>query len=313
MKKDQYIPHEVSMRNTTEIINLIESEGAAGYGIYWALMEYLRVQDGYVGDLQALASLKRQLKIRQAKLDRVLYDFGLFEFYKGTFYSRKLNEVMKPFEERRARIDAYKRNKEMEKILKFSEIGSEKSDIVPLEVKGQGKGEGEGKEEGKEDTSSPISSSSAEAAEEKAEEVAAKEALPVSFVPAWERYVNELQEDEQWKELVAMRSGLKEKFYELFPRIVEAFKRHVRSIGNEGHILSPGDAKHYFWFFMSPSSPTYKNLILELQKPIDKGEYKHEDYEPATGQRSYCGVPIPADAPPRPNAQAVWCDGKWVY
>ena len=69
MKKDQYIPHEVSMRNTTEVMNLIESEGMAGYGIYWALMEYLRVQDGYVGDLQALAPLKRQLKIRQSKLD----------------------------------------------------------------------------------------------------------------------------------------------------------------------------------------------------------------------------------------------------
>ena len=313
MKKDQYIPHEVSMRNTTEVMNLIESEGMAGYGIYWAIMEYLRVQNSYVGDVQALAPLKRQLKIRQAKLDRVLYDFGLFEFHRGTFYSRKLNEVMKPFEERRARIDAYKRNKEMEKILKFSEIGSEKSDIVPLEVKGQGKGEGEGKGEGKEDTSSPISSSSAEA-EEAVEEVA-EEALPVSFVPAWERYVNELQEDEQWKELVAMRSGLKEKFYVLFPRIVEAFKRHVRSIGNEGQILSPGDAKHYFWFFMSPSSPTYKNLILELQKPVDKGKYKHEDYDPVTGQRSYCGVPIPADAPPRPNEQAVWSEDrrKWVY
>ena len=304
MKKDQYIPHEVSMRNTTEIINLIESEGAAGYGIYWALMEYLRVQDGYVGDLQALASLKRQLKIRQAKLDRVLYDFGLFEFYKETFYSRKLNEVMKPFEERRARIDAYKRNKEMEKILKFSEIGSEKSDIVPLEVKGQGKGEGKG--EGKEDTSSPISSSStAEAAEEKV--------LSSSFVPTWERYIDELKDDEQWMELIAMRSGLKQQFYTLFPRIVESFKRHVRAIGNEGHIVSSGDAKHYFWFFMNPSSPTYKNLILELQKPVDKGKYKYEDRDPVTGQRSYCGVPIPADAPPRPNSQAVWCDGKWVY
>ena len=110
-----------------------------------------------------------------------------------------------------------------------------------------------------------------------------------------------------------MRSGLKEKFSVLFPRIVEAFKRHVRAIGNEGQILSPGDAKHYFWFFMNPSSPTYKNLILELQKPVDMGKYKHEDRDPTTGQRSYCGVPIPADAPPRPNAQAVWCDGKWVY
>ena len=311
MKKDQYIPHEVSMRNTTEVMNLIESEGMAGYGIYWALMEYLRVQDGYIGHLRALDPLKRQLKIRQPKLDKVLHGYGLFICVGNNFYSPKLNEVMKPFEDRRARIEAYKRKKEKENALEISEVGSEKSDIVSFEVKGKVKGKGEG--EGKEDTSSPISSSSAEAAEEKAEEVAAKEALPVSFVPAWERYVDELQEDEQWKELVAMRSGLKEKFYELFPRIVEAFKRHVRSIGNEGQILSPGDAKHYFWFFMSPSSPTYKNLILELQKPLDKGEYKHEDYDSTTGQRSYCGVPIPADAPPRPNGQAVWCDGKWVF
>ena len=112
---------------------------------------------------------------------------------------------------------------------------------------------------------------------------------------------------------MAIRTGLKQQFYTLFPRIVESFKRHVRSIGNEGRILSPGDAKHYFFFFLNPSSPTYKNLILELQKPVDKGKYKHEDRDPTTGHRSYCGVPIPADAPPRPNSQAVWCDGKWVY
>ena len=67
MKKDQYIPHEISMRSTTEVMNLIEKEGPAGYGIYWSLLEYLRVQENYIGDLQALSSLKRQLKIRQSK------------------------------------------------------------------------------------------------------------------------------------------------------------------------------------------------------------------------------------------------------
>ncbi|MBR5540747.1 MAG: DUF4373 domain-containing protein [Bacteroides sp.] len=41
MKKDQYIPHEVSMRNTTEVMNLIENEGMTGYGIYWAITDYL--------------------------------------------------------------------------------------------------------------------------------------------------------------------------------------------------------------------------------------------------------------------------------
>ena len=300
MKKDQYIPHEVSMRNTTEVMNLIEKEGMAGYGIYWAIMEYLRVQDNYIGDLQALKSLARQLRVRLPKLKRIMENYGLFSCTGTTFLSPKLVEVMKPFEDRRARIEAYKRNKEKANQQLISEVNSEKSDIISFEVKGKG----EGKVKGKEETTTPISSSSAERVEE---------ALPVSFVPAWERYVDELQEDEQWKELVAMRSGLKEKFATLFPRIVEAFKRHVRSIGNERQILSHSDAKHYFWFFMNPSSPTYKNLILELQKPIDKGEYKYEDRDPTTGERSYCGVPIPADAPTRPNDQAVWCVGKWVF
>ena len=302
MKKDQYIPHEISMRNTTEVMNLIEKEGSAGYGIYWALMEYLRVQDGYIGDIQALKPLKRQLKIRQSKLDKVLYGYGLFVCNGNTFYSLKLNEVMKPFEQRRAKIEAYKRNKEKENSLGISDVRSKKSDIVSFEVKG--KGEGKEKEE--------VSSSSSISSFSSAEAVEIKE-LPIPFIPVWEKYVDDLQQDEQWKELMAIRTGLKQEFYTLFPRIVESFKRHVRSIGNEGRILSPGDAKHYFFFFLNPSSPTYKNLILELQKPVDKGKYKHEDRDPTTGQRSYCGVPIPADAPPRPNSQAVWCEGKWVY
>ena len=301
MKKDQYIPHEISMRSTTEVMNLIEKEGPAGYGIYWALMEYLRVQDGYIGDIQALKTLKRELKIRQTKLDKVLYGYGLFECNGNTFHSPKLNEVMKPFERRRAKIEAYKRNKEKENSLEINGVGSEKNGIVSFEVKG--KGEVKGKEE---DTSSSISSSSS------AEAVEIKE-LPIPFIPVWEKYVDDLRQDEQWKELMAIRTGLKQQFYTLFPRIVESFKRHVRSIGNEGRILSPGDAKHYFFFFLNPSSPTYKNLILELQKPIDKGKFKYEDRDSATGQRSYCGVPVPDDAPPRPNSQAVWCEDKWIF
>ena len=301
MKKDQYIPHEISMRSTTEVMNLIEKEGPAGYGIYWALMEYLRVQDGYIGDIQALKTLKRELKIRQTKLDKVLYGYGLFECNGNTFHSPKLNEVMKPFERRRAKIEAYKRNKEKDNSLEINGDCSEKNGIVSFEVKG--KGEVKGKEE---DTSSSISSSSS------AEAVEIKE-LPIPFIPVWEKYVDDLRQDEQWKELMAIRTGLKQQFYTLFPRIVESFKRHVRSIGNEGRILSPGDAKHYFFFFLNPSSPTYKNLILELQKPIDKGKFKYEDRDSATGQRSYCGVPVPDDAPPRPNSQAVWCEDKWIF
>ena len=295
MKRDQYIPHEVSMRNTNEVMNLIEKEGMAGYGIYWALMEYLRIQDNYVGDMEALDVLKRELKIRQTKLDKVLHGYGLFVCNGNTFYSPKLNEVMKPFEQRRVRIEAYKRQKEKENLLEISEVSSEKSDIVSFEGKGEGKGEGK----------------TTSTKEEKDDDVVA--VIPVPSTLAWERYVDELAKEQQWVEVMAMRSGLGLVFVNRFPEVLRLFKRHVQAVGNEKDIQSPGDAKRYFCFYNTPGSAPFRQLVEELQKPIDKGKYKHEDIDLATGARSYCGIPIPSDAPPRPNNQAVWDGRKWRY
>ena len=297
MKRDQYIPHEVSMRSTSEVMNLIEKEGMAGYGIYWALMEYLRVQDNYVGDLRLLSTLKRQLKIRQTKLDMVLHGYGLFVCNGDTFYSPKLNEVMKPFEDRRARIEAYKRQKEKGNSLEISEVSSEKSDIVSFE--GKGKGEGKGEEERK--TTSSLKEKDDDGLN------------PVSFTPAWERYVDGLRHEQSWIELMAMRSGMGKAFVQRFDEVLQLFKEHVQSVAHESHIISPSEAKRYFCFFNTPGSATFRKLVEELHKPIDKGKFRFEDRDPTTGQRSYCGIPIPNDAPPRPNDQAVWCEGKWIF
>ena len=296
MKKDQYIPHEVSMRNTTEVMNLIENEGMAGYGIYWALLEYLRTQDDYVGDLRVLKSLARQLKTKLAKIESVLNSYGLFSVTDYTFRSRKLESAMKPLEEKRkamskqnaGKAEANRKQNEVKTDAEHNQVSCNllktNSEMVLSKVK-------ESKVKKSKEITSSLSPS----------------------LPAWERYVDELQQEEQWKELMAMRTGLKQQFYTLYPRIAENFKQHVRLLGNEGRILSPSDAKHYFCFFLEPGSVTFKRLVAELQKPVDKGKYKFEDRDPVTDQRSYCGVPIPADAPPRPNEQAVWNGGKWVY
>ena len=299
MKRDQYIPHEVSMRNTSEVMNLIEKEGMEGYGIYWALMEYLRTQDDYIGDIEVLKSLARQLRVRLPKLKRIMENYGLFSCTETTFLSPKLVEVMKPFEDRRARIEAYKRQKQKENSLEISNVSSEKGSIVSFEVKG--KGEGKGKEERK--TTSSL--------KEKDDDGL----VPVSITPAWERYVDELRHEQSWIEIMAMRSGLGKAFVQRFDEVLQLFKEHVQAVAHESHIVSPSEAKRYFCFFNTPGSATFQKLVDELQKPVDKGKYKHEDYDPATGQRSYCGVPIPDDAPPRPNAQAAWCDGKrkWIF
>ena len=297
MKRDQYIPHEVSMRNTSEVMNLIEKEGMEGYGIYWALMEYLRTQDDYIGDIEVLKSLARQLRVRLPKLKRIMENYGLFSCTETTFLSPKLIEVMKPFEDRRARIEAYKRDKQKHNLLEISEVSSGKSDIVSFEVKG--KGEGKGKEERK--TTSSL--------KEKDDDGL----VPVSITPAWERYVDELRHEQSWIEIMAMRSGLGKAFVQRFDEVLQLFKEHVQAVAHESHIVSPSEAKRYFCFFNTPGSATFQKLVDKLQKPVDKGKYKHEDRDPTTGKRSYCGVPIPDDAPPRLNHQAVWCDGKWVF
>ncbi|MBQ6800402.1 MAG: DUF4373 domain-containing protein [Bacteroidaceae bacterium] len=282
MKKDQYIPHEVSMRNTSEVMNLIEKEGMAGYGIYWALMEYLRTQDDYKGDVRVLKSLARQLKTSIDRLMRILNSYGLFEVTDYTFLSLKLNSAMKPLEDKRKAMGARPDDDRRTTVQRNARNNLKISDDVSLsKVK-----ESKGKKSKEENTSS---------------------------TPAWERYVDELQQEQQWQELMAIRCGLKKQFFALYPRIVESFKNHVRSIGKEGHILSLSDAKHYFCFYLDPGSITFKRMVEELQKPVDKGVYRYEDRHPSAGPRSYCGVPIPPEAPPRPNNQAVWTGEEWFY
>ena len=290
MKKDQYIPHEVSMRNTTEVMHLIEKEGMAGYGIYWAIMEYLRTQDDYVGDVRVLKSLSRQLKTSVERLLRILKNYGLFDMTDFTFRSRKLEAVMKPLEDKRKAMKA--------RSCDDRKTTAQRNACNSLET-----------------NNNSFLSKVKESKVEKSKVSSSKEKDDVGVVPtlAWERHVDELANEQQWIEIMAMRSGLGKAFVQRFDEVLQHFKRHIQAVGNEKDIQSPGDAKRYFCFFNTPGSVTFRKLVDELQKPVDRGKYKHEDRDPTTGQRSYCGVPIPDDAPPRPNSQAVWCENKWVF
>ena len=296
MKKDQYIPHEVSMRSTTEVMNLIEKEGMAGYGIYWAIMEYLRTQDDYTGDVRVLRTLARQFKTKLCKVESVLHNYGLFTLTDFTFRSIKLDAMMRPLENKRKAMEKQneskpkaERNQDDCKTLKTNDS------VVLSKVK-----------ESKEKES--ITSSSKEEEGDAVDGVAS-----TSVTLAWERYVDQLADEQQWIEIMAMRSGLGLTFVKRFTEVLQHFKRHIQAVGNEKDIQSPSDAKRYFCFYNTPGSKPFRQLVDELHKPVDKGKYKYEDRDPATGQRSYCGVLIPADAPPRPNHQAVWCEEKWVY
>ena len=285
MKRDQYFPHEVNLRQTSEFMHLIEKEGMAGYGIYWGLIEYLRSQDNYTGDFKVLKTLARQMRTKPVKLETVLRNYGLFTLTDYTFSSAKLSETMMPLENKRKELNGQNESKTETKV-KQTAYNSLKTNTTSDTVKKSKV------KKSKENTSS-------------AEETAVSTTPTLSIRLPWETFVDELDKDQQWKEIMAMRSGLKKEFFTLYPRIIDGFKEHVRALGKESAILSSSDAKRYFCCYFTPGSYTYHQLMVQLKQP-DKNHNPFEERDPTTGQRSYCGVPIPDDAPPRPNAQAVW-------
>ena len=66
---------------------MIQKEGMKGYGIYWMILEFLRVQNGYKADVRILPVLARKMRVTVATLKRIIFDSGLFEVNNTTFSS----------------------------------------------------------------------------------------------------------------------------------------------------------------------------------------------------------------------------------
>ena len=138
-------------------------------------------------------------------------------------------------------------------------------------------------------------------------------------IPRWEQCINEAFITQSWLEAVGMMSGLKELFLNNLSFIRDLFKKHVVAQGNTGGITSVSEAEAYFANYIRRERPT--RLCLE-EKLKERSRMQNEStslspyetYNPLTGERSYCGVPLPADAPPRPNGRATWDNLKqsWI-
>ena len=138
-------------------------------------------------------------------------------------------------------------------------------------------------------------------------------------IPRWEQCINEAFITQSWLEAVGMMSGLKELFLNNLSFIRDLFKKHVVAQGNTGGITSVSEAEAYFANYIRRERPT--RLFLE-EKLKERSRMQNESislspyetYNPLTGERSYCGVLLPAGAPPRPNGRATWDNLKqsWI-
>ncbi|MBQ1973438.1 MAG: DUF4373 domain-containing protein [Paraprevotella sp.] len=177
MKNYNFIPHAANTRSRSQVINLIEAEGAAGYGFYWALLEYLRAQKHYIGDIRSIKNIARQMKVRIDKALRILNNYGLFIVEEVDFHSPFLDEKMSPMKR--------KRNKNV------SENDKTLSEVPcnTLEINGASFKE----EKRKEETTTSSSK----------EDVADDDVIK----QPWESYIDSLRHEEQWKEVMTIRSG----------------------------------------------------------------------------------------------------------
>ena len=102
-----------------------------------------------------------------------------------------------------------------------------------------------------------------------------------------------------------------------YKRILEIFKKHIRLYDKGAGLLFPEDVKRYFSNYIAAGSVTCRTLretlLKELENTVDKDVNRFESV--VDGRRTYLGHLIPADAPPRPDASAVWDDVKkrWAH
>ena len=103
MKIKNWFSHDSDARNDSKILNLRMRYGAAGYGVFFMLIERLREETNYMSikDYNAIAF---DLRVDAAVVKSVVEDFGLFAFTDDgeCFYSESLYGRMEIKDEKSA-------------------------------------------------------------------------------------------------------------------------------------------------------------------------------------------------------------------
>lgn len=286
MINDQYFPLEANMMSSDEICNLLREQGIKGFGVYMALLLELRKRDDHRSTLGALEVLAYTCRINKPYLRKIITDYNLFQVEgegdSACISSPYLDKVMEKLK--------IKRQQRQENGRKGADKRWQKEDGYangyPMAVKKSKEKKSKEEKNKEENTSS------------------------TSTPPRWEMYIDEAMNEQSWLELQAMNSGLGMEFIKHLDKIKQAFKEHVLTQGTERTILSLRDAKTYFANFIRKGTKTWQWVCSLLQEKKQKhrntNPYRYEAVDETTGARSYCGIQIPPDAPPRPSENAVW-------
>lgn len=95
---EAYLLHDANAGSNLKIMIMIQEEGMKGYGIYWTILEFLRVQEGYKASLKVIPILAQKARVTTTTMRRIIYDYALFEVNDTSFSSPGLSIRMKPWD-----------------------------------------------------------------------------------------------------------------------------------------------------------------------------------------------------------------------
>ena len=108
-KETYYFSHDYTARTDAKIKKLLQKHGYLGYGLYWALIEDLYLNDNCIQyDIECIAF---DLRINEQIIESIIKDFNLFDLTNGAFSSISVQKRMEKRNEKseKASLSASKR------------------------------------------------------------------------------------------------------------------------------------------------------------------------------------------------------------
>lgn len=98
MRKDApYLKHDAYASYDTKLMTLLQHEKLRGYGLYWMLLEMLRLKPDFKIAMSDIGMLAYRCRTRPAFMRRVICDYDLFVVENGYFYSKGLISRLQRF------------------------------------------------------------------------------------------------------------------------------------------------------------------------------------------------------------------------
>ena len=76
---EAYLLHDANAGSNLKLMIMIQEEGMKGYGIYWTVLEFLRLQNEYKASLKVIPILAQKARVPTSTRKRSIYDYALFE------------------------------------------------------------------------------------------------------------------------------------------------------------------------------------------------------------------------------------------